>query len=376
MARRRRPTGPTSRTLATSSPPRRRPRSATTRCSTSGWRSPSHRQARTYLPPADECPLCPSRDGPPTEIPSPDYDVVVFENRFPSFATGRRSGLDAAASRPRPGNGRCEVVCFTSDHDSSFSRLSPERGAHGRSRPGPTAPPRCPRCRASSRCSASRTAARRSASRSPTRTARSTATRSSPRGRAAMLEPPAATASAPAATCSLTCWPPSWPTGRASYARTSTGWRSCRSPPAGRSRCTSTRTGRCPTCRRSPTSERDDFAGIYLDVLQRMDAPLRRAAALHRRLAPGAGARSTATSAYLHLELFSIRRAAGKLKYLAGSESAMGAFVNDMLPEQAAACCATRCRVDDRMTRRSPTPSPTYDDAPDGRLVAPRAGST
>ena len=41
--------------------------------------------------------------------------------------------------------------------------------------------------------------------------------------------------------------------------------------------------------------------------------------------------------AYLHLEIFSIRRAAGKLKYLAGSESGMGAFINDVLPEQAAA---------------------------------------
>jgi UDPglucose--hexose-1-phosphate uridylyltransferase len=40
--------------------------------------------------------------------------------------------------------------------------------------------------------------------------------------------------------------------------------------------------------------------------------------------------------AYLHLELFSVRRAKEKLKYLAGSESAMGAFVNDVLPEEAA----------------------------------------
>ena len=39
---------------------------------------------------------------------------------------------------------------------------------------------------------------------------------------------------------------------------------------------------------------------------------------------------------YLHLQLFSIRRASGKLKYLAGSEAAMGAFVNDVLPEEAA----------------------------------------
>jgi UDPglucose--hexose-1-phosphate uridylyltransferase len=40
---------------------------------------------------------------------------------------------------------------------------------------------------------------------------------------------------------------------------------------------------------------------------------------------------------YLHLQLFSIRRAPAKLKYLAGSESAMGAFINDVTPEQIAA---------------------------------------
>jgi UDPglucose--hexose-1-phosphate uridylyltransferase len=35
--------------------------------------------------------------------------------------------------------------------------------------------------------------------------------------------------------------------------------------------------------------------------------------------------------------VFSIRRAAGKLKYLAGSESAAGVWVNDITPERAAA---------------------------------------
>ncbi|MGC5410895.1 galactose-1-phosphate uridylyltransferase, partial [Streptomyces sp. DT225] len=40
----------------------------------------SHRQGRTYHPPADECPLCPSREGRQSEIPEPDYDVAVFEN--------------------------------------------------------------------------------------------------------------------------------------------------------------------------------------------------------------------------------------------------------------------------------------------------------
>jgi UDPglucose--hexose-1-phosphate uridylyltransferase len=40
--------------------------------------------------------------------------------------------------------------------------------------------------------------------------------------------------------------------------------------------------------------------------------------------------------AYLHLQVFSIQRAPGKLKYLAGSESARDAFVNDVSPERAA----------------------------------------
>jgi len=38
----------------------------------------------------------------------------------------------------------------------------------------------------------------------------------------------------------------------------------------------------------------------------------------------------------LHWQITSIRRAPGKLKYLAGSESAMGAFIMDVKPEQSA----------------------------------------
>jgi UDPglucose--hexose-1-phosphate uridylyltransferase len=70
------------------------------------------RQDRTFLPPADQCPLDPSAPGRPTEVPASSYDVVVFENRFPSL---------------REPLGRCEVVCFTSDHDASFAQLTPGR---------------------------------------------------------------------------------------------------------------------------------------------------------------------------------------------------------------------------------------------------------
>ncbi|MFE3853654.1 galactose-1-phosphate uridylyltransferase [Streptomyces griseorubiginosus] len=72
----------------------------------------SHRQGRTYHPPKDECPLCPSQGDRLSEIPDSSYDAVVFENRFPSLAGD---------------SGRCEVVCFTSDHNASFADLSEEQ---------------------------------------------------------------------------------------------------------------------------------------------------------------------------------------------------------------------------------------------------------
>lgn len=89
-----------------------------------------HRQNRTFLPPKDECPLCPTGSGTvPSEVPEGDYDVVVFENRFPSYAQeSAYHGTDGSGLfRTRPALGRCEVVCFTSDHDSTFAALSPHR---------------------------------------------------------------------------------------------------------------------------------------------------------------------------------------------------------------------------------------------------------
>jgi hypothetical protein len=37
-----------------------------------------------------------------------------------------------------------------------------------------------------------------------------------------------------------------------------------------------------------------------------------------------------------HLQVLSVRRAADKLKYLAGTESGMGVWINDIVPEKAA----------------------------------------
>jgi len=88
----------------------------------------AHRQDRSYLPSTSDCPLCPSTEARQTEIPASDYEVVAFENRFPALAQGsERSGPAGQLLAARPGAGRCEVICFTSDHDASLADLSPSR---------------------------------------------------------------------------------------------------------------------------------------------------------------------------------------------------------------------------------------------------------
>jgi UDPglucose--hexose-1-phosphate uridylyltransferase len=47
----------------------------------------------------------------PTEIPRTHYHIAVFENRFPSYERGQ---------------GRCEVVCYTSEHNSSLGEQTIE----------------------------------------------------------------------------------------------------------------------------------------------------------------------------------------------------------------------------------------------------------
>ncbi len=99
----------------------------------------SHRMNRTFLPAADACPLCPARTGESGsgysdgEIPDTAYDVVVFENRFPALMRlpGEQPepwSVDGEDVWPaRPASGRCEVVCFSSDHTASFADLTPHR---------------------------------------------------------------------------------------------------------------------------------------------------------------------------------------------------------------------------------------------------------
>lgn len=94
------------------------------------------RQNRVFLPPAHLDPLAPATPENPSEIPS-NYDVVVFENKSPSFGPefltdgdvlGELGDLESVGlGRTKPSIGRCEVVCFSPEHDGSFATLTPQR---------------------------------------------------------------------------------------------------------------------------------------------------------------------------------------------------------------------------------------------------------
>jgi UDPglucose--hexose-1-phosphate uridylyltransferase len=85
----------------------------------------SHRQSRTYKPSTRNCPLCPSKPDHFTEVPAADYNVVVFSNRFPALAPSPGPVREQGTLLTRPGAGRCEVICFTCDHQASVASLKP-----------------------------------------------------------------------------------------------------------------------------------------------------------------------------------------------------------------------------------------------------------
>jgi UDPglucose--hexose-1-phosphate uridylyltransferase len=296
----------------------------------------SHRQARTHLPSLADCPLCPSSPGRPSEIPDDDYDVVVFENRFPSLAsmpadmdTASQAESDSSFAE-RPGIGRCEVVCFTPEHDSSFAQLTPARVAtvleawtdrtrelsklpgveyvfafenrgeeigvtlghpHGQIYAYPFVPPqarlmiaaaerhgRCLHCAA--------------------------LTAELEAGLRVVAESSSWLAFVPHAA--------RWPFEVHLYPRR-----------------------HVPDLTELDDAERADFPRVYLDVLQRFDGVF----GTQMPYIAGwqqAPVRQGREHGHLFMQIFSIRRAPNKLKYLAGSESAMGVFINDIAPEQAA----------------------------------------
>lgn len=296
----------------------------------------THRQERTHLPAPDECPLCPSQVGKPTEIPSDDYDVVVFQNRFPSLSP-HASEMDPVDPQPgvRAGVGACEVVAFTSDHDASFSRLTPARvrtvvdawvdrtvelgrspdteqvfvfenrgeeigvtlpHPHGQIYAYPFVPPHLARML---------DAARRHRDREGDCLFCRVRDDERDAGVRVVSENAAWTAFVPHAA--------RWPYEVHLYARR-----------------------HVPDLPALDPTERTLLADIYLAVLRGFDR-------LFNTPAPYIAAWIQAPThrdrdlAHLHAQVFTSRRAAGKLKFLAGSESGAGAFINDVAPETAAA---------------------------------------
>ncbi|MGD0244586.1 MAG: galactose-1-phosphate uridylyltransferase [Streptosporangiaceae bacterium] len=276
------------------------------------------RQDRTFLPPADQCPLDPSKPGHLTEIPADSYDVVVFENRFPSLAEPL---------------GRCEVVCFTSDHDSSFAALSPRR------------------VRTVLEAWVDRTEAlsalpgTRQVYCFENRGEEIGVTLHHPHGqiyafpfvapRLAQMVAQAAlyeggnlfddlVASEVRAGVRVVTRNSHW----VAFVPEAARWPyEVRIFPL----------VRVPDLPALGSDARAAFGPLYLDVLRRFDAlfdqPAPYIAAWHQAPVGDPEARDRFAA---HLQVLSVRRAAGKLKYLAGTESGMGVWINDIVPEEAA----------------------------------------
>lgn len=89
----------------------------------------THRQDRTYKPPAEFCPLCPTLQGEfPTEVPAEDYEIAVFQNKFSSL-TQPPPPLEIAGTElypTAPAEGVCEVVLYSPRHNSTLAEESVE----------------------------------------------------------------------------------------------------------------------------------------------------------------------------------------------------------------------------------------------------------
>jgi len=297
------------------------------------------RQDRTYKPPADQCPLCPGPTGETSEIPAADYDVVVFENRFPSMSDRPDFQLPTVGDGftdfvTAPGHGRCEVVCFTSDHHGSFGQLSmPQarlvidawrhRTADLMARPG-IEQVFCFENRGEE-IGVTLTHPHGQIYGYPFLTPRTAVMLNQARRHrkahgtnlfAELLAAEQADGSRVIATNEhFTAFVPfaaRWPVEVHIYPN---------------------RFVRNIVDLTDP--EADALTVSYLDVLQRFDrlyeVPLPYMSALHQYRDS-----DTQREGYFHIELMSTRRAADKLKYLAASESAMDAFIGDVTPEDVA----------------------------------------
>ena len=84
----------------------------------------SYRQNRTFLPPPEYNPLAVTIDpNAPTELPMGNWQVAVFDNRFPSLTLTANNPPEITTPTV-PAKGKCEVVVFTQNSQSSLGNLS------------------------------------------------------------------------------------------------------------------------------------------------------------------------------------------------------------------------------------------------------------
>ena len=83
----------------------------------------AYRQDRTFLPPPEYNPFAVTREGASdTELPDGNWDIAVFDNRFPAFDPASRDA-PALSIPTRPATGKCEVVVFAQDAHGSLGAL-------------------------------------------------------------------------------------------------------------------------------------------------------------------------------------------------------------------------------------------------------------
>ena len=89
----------------------------------------SGREKRTSFPPKEYCPLCPAKNlNFPTEIPFQNFEVAVFPNRWSSFYTHNNNNNNIIDEiNIKPANGHCEVVVYSSEHNSTVADMSLDR---------------------------------------------------------------------------------------------------------------------------------------------------------------------------------------------------------------------------------------------------------
>ncbi|MHA0039963.1 galactose-1-phosphate uridylyltransferase [Deinococcus sp. PESE-13] len=84
----------------------------------------AHRLGRTFLPPPEYNPLAPTTDpAHPTELPQGEYDIAVFQNRFPSLTLSAPDPGPGPA-RMRAGVGACEVIVFSQRPEGRLADLT------------------------------------------------------------------------------------------------------------------------------------------------------------------------------------------------------------------------------------------------------------